>query len=183
MEGPFALSHSRVGKKLVNGKVSHGFWTSETEGGGRQGGALESRVQWFWPFLINSLCFMCFWSGREILVEKKAFFWNIEWFDLFSSKKSWKLKVEKNFFKIGRIKRSGILHLFKKCAEVLSLAKGEKNLQKTDLENFAKNRFSEKKSLGTSWRRSSTHFWNQLKIPLLLIPFAPNYEEIFFQLL
>jgi hypothetical protein len=60
------------------------------------------------------------------------------------------LKVEKNFFKIGRIKRSGILHLFKKCAEVLSLAKGEKNLQKTDLENFAKNRFSEKKSLGTT---------------------------------
>jgi hypothetical protein len=94
MEGPFALSHSRVGKKLVNGKVSHGFWTSETEGGGRQGGALESRVQWFWPFLINSLCFMCFWSGREILVEKKRFFEILNGLTFFPPKKveSWKLK-------------------------------------------------------------------------------------------
>ncbi len=42
--------------------------------------------------------------------------------------------------------------------------------------------FSEKKSLGTSWRKSYTHFWNQRKIPLLLIPFAANFQEIFFQL-
>jgi hypothetical protein len=32
----------------------------------------------------------------------------------------------------------------------LEFGKRDKNLQKTDLENFAKNRFSEKKSLGTS---------------------------------
>ncbi len=44
-------------------------------------------------------------------------------------------------------------------------------------ENFAKNRFSEKKSLGTSWSKSSTHFLNQRKIPLLLIPCTPNFEK------
>ncbi len=65
--------------------------------------------------------------------------------------------------------------------------KGKKCLQKNwifrDLENFAKNRFSEKNSLGTSWRKSSTHFWNQHKIPLLLIPCTPNFKEIFFSTL
>jgi hypothetical protein len=59
--------------------------------------------------------------------------------------------------------------------------KGKKLLLKNwifrDLENFAKNHFSEKKSLGTSWRKSSTHFWNQPKIPLLLIPCMPNFER------
>ncbi len=33
--------------------------------------------------------------------------------------------------------------------------------------------------MGTSWRKRSTHFFNQRKILLLLIPFAPNFEEIF----
>ncbi len=35
-----------------------------------------SRVQWFWQFFRNSICFMCFWFGLEILilVHKKVFF-------------------------------------------------------------------------------------------------------------
>jgi hypothetical protein len=49
----------------------------------------------------------------------------------------------------------------------LYFAKGKKILLKNrifkDLENFAKNRFSEKKSLGTSCHKSSTHFLNQRK--------------------
>ncbi len=39
-------------------------------------------------------------------------------------------------------------------------------------------RFSRKKTLGTSWRKSSTHFLNQHKFLPLLIPFAPNYVHI-----
>ncbi len=37
---------------------------------------LCSRVQWFRHFFINSICFMCFWFGLEILrlVYKKAYF-------------------------------------------------------------------------------------------------------------
>ncbi len=48
-------------------------------------------------FFRNSICFMCFWFGFEILrlVYKKA------------------------------IKRSGILHRFQKCEKVLCLAKGK----------------------------------------------------------
>jgi hypothetical protein len=48
-------------------------------------------------------------------------------FDLLSSKKIVPplIRVEKNFFKLGvqDIKRSGILHWFRKSAEVSSLAK------------------------------------------------------------
>jgi hypothetical protein len=50
------------------------------------------------------------------------------------------------------INRSGIFHQFQKCAEVWQ--KGNNFLQKNrifrNLENLAKNCFSEKKSLGTS---------------------------------
>jgi hypothetical protein len=37
---------------------------------------LQSRVQWFWHFFRNSICFMCFWFGLEILrlVYKKVFY-------------------------------------------------------------------------------------------------------------
>ncbi len=103
---------------------------------------------------------MCFWYGLEILklVYKKAFFEMRYWtvsilFDLLSSEKSsaapyksWKKISSK--FDVQSIKRSGILRWFKKCAEVSSLEKGKIFLQKTwifrDLENFAKNCFSEK---------------------------------------
>ena len=141
---------------------------------------------------------MCFWFGLEILrlVYKKCFlkYWTVSiLFDLFTFEKSSAAPYEswkKISSKLGvqSIKRSGILRWFQKCAEVSSLAKERKNFfQKNwifrDLENLAKNRFSEKKSLGTSWRKTSTHFWIQRKIPLLLIPCTPNFEEIFFQLL
>ncbi len=37
---------------------------------------LQVRVQWFWHFFRNSICFMCFWFGLQILrlVYKKVFF-------------------------------------------------------------------------------------------------------------
>jgi hypothetical protein len=136
-----------------------------------------------------------FWFGLEILrlVYKKSVFWNFERFlsylTFYLPKKVVPPLIRVEIFFSPKlagwgIKRSGILRWFQKCAGVLSLAKGKKMLQKNwtfrDLENFAKNRFPEKKFLGTSWRKSSTHFWNQRKIPLLLIPFAPNFEEFFF---
>ncbi len=86
--------------------------------------------------------------------------------------KSWK-KISSKLAVQG-IKRSGILRWFQKCGEVSSLAKGEKNFTEK-LKSFFEN-----KSLGTSWRKSSTHFWNQCKIPLFLIPCTVNFEEIFF---
>ena len=73
-------------------------------------GMLSSRVQWFWNFFRNSICFMCFWFGREILrlVYKKVFlkYWTVSiLFELLSfgksstaPYKSWK----KNVCKIGR---------------------------------------------------------------------------------
>jgi hypothetical protein len=64
--------------------------------------------------------------------------------------KSWK-KISSKLAVQG-VKRSGILRWFQKCGEASSLAKGKKNLQKNlifrDLENLAKNRFSEKKIFG-----------------------------------
>ncbi len=148
-----------------------------------------SRVQWFWHFFRNSICFMCFWFGLEILrlVYKKVFFEILNGFYLIwpfilqksntAPYKSWK-KISSKLV-VQCIKRGGILCWFQKCAKVSSLAKGKKNLQKNwifrDLENLAKNHFSEKKSLGTSWGESSTHFWNRREILFLLIPFAPNF--------
>ncbi len=39
------------------------------------------RVQWFWLFFRNSICFMCVWFGLEILrLVLKSVFWNIERF-------------------------------------------------------------------------------------------------------
>ncbi len=83
---------------------------------------------------------MCFCFGLEILrlVYKKAFFKILYGFYLiwsFSLRKKWValplIRVEKNFFKsphsANGTKRSGILHWFQKCAEVLSLAKGGNN--------------------------------------------------------
>ncbi len=66
--------------------------------------SLGSRVQWFWHFFRNSICFMCFWFGLEILrlVYKKAS-WNIERFQSYLTFCPLKkvapplIKVEKKF--------------------------------------------------------------------------------------
>ncbi len=156
---------------------------------------MYSRVQWFWHFFRNSICFMCFWFGLDILrlVYKKRVFWNIERFlsylTLYPPKKGALalISVEKKFLRnwLYRIsKEAEVCADFKNVQMSWVWPKGKKIVQKNwifrDLENCANNCFSEKKSLGTSWRKSSTHFWNQRKILLLLIPFAPNFEEIFF---
>ncbi len=103
---------------------------------------LCNRVQWFWHFFRNSMCFMCFLFGLEILrlFYKKRFlkYWTVSiLFNLLSSEKSsashYK-SCEKISLKLGvqGIKRSGILRWFQKCAEVSSLAKGEKFYRKTE---------------------------------------------------
>jgi hypothetical protein len=135
---------------------------------------ISNRVQWFWHFLKNSICFMCFWFGLEILrlCYKKAFFEILNDFlsylTFYPPKKVAPplLRAEKNFFEIGRtgIKRSGILRWFQKCAEVLSLAKRKKNLQKNwflrDLENLAKKCFFWEK---ISWNFLTQEFYTFLK--------------------
>ncbi len=139
--------------------------------------------------------------GLEILrlVYKKAFFkiligFYIQYilFELLTSKKTAPslIRVLKKFLRNWVCKVSKEAEFwadFKNVQQSQVWQKGKTFLQKNwilrDLENLAKNSFSEKKSLGTSWRKSSTHFWNQRKIPLLLIPCTPNFEEIFFQLL
>ncbi len=96
--------------------------------------------------------------------------------------KSWK-KISSKLAVQG-IKRSGILCWFQKCGEVSSLANGKKFVRKNvifrDLVNLANNRFSENKSLGTSWRKSSTRFWNQRKISLFLHAARPISKKFFF---
>jgi len=48
---------------------------------------------------------------------------------------------------------------------------------------WAFNLISVKKNFPFAKHETSAHFWNQRKIPLLLIPCMPNFEEIFFQLI
>ncbi len=132
------------------------------------------------------------WNPKTI-VYKKVVFLNIERFlsylTLYPSKEVAPplTRVEKKFLRNGACRVSKEAEFcadFKNVQKSRVWQKGKNFLQKNwffrDLENFAKNRFSEKKSLGTSWRKSSTHLWNQGKIPLLLIPCTPNFEEIFF---
>jgi hypothetical protein len=99
------------------------------------------------------------------------------------------IRVEKNFFEIrctGYQKKWNFALIAKMCRS-LEFGKREKKISEklifTGLCKFCKKRFSEKISLGTSLHKSSTHFRNQRKIPLLLIPFAPYFKESFFQLL
>ncbi len=53
---------------------------------------MGSRVQWFWKKIWNSICFICFLFGLEILwlVYKKAFFKNIVWFIYYLTFYLWK---------------------------------------------------------------------------------------------
>ncbi len=130
------------------------LWFEESREGKRWSAGVHSRVQWFWHFFRNSICFMCFWFGLEIirLVYKKKCclkYWKVSiLFYLLSFEKSstapyrgWK----KNSSKLGvqGIKRSGILRWFKKCAEVLSLAKG-KNFVTERLNFLGLGKFSKK---------------------------------------
>jgi hypothetical protein len=59
-------------------------------------------------------------------------------------------RVEKNIFEVGRTRYQKKLNfaLISKMCRSLEFGKREKNFW--DLENFAQNHFSEKKSLGTS---------------------------------
>ncbi len=146
---------------------------------------MANRVQWFWHFFRDSICFMCFWFGLEILrlVYKK--YWTVSiLYDLLSSEKSsaapyksWKKFLRNWAYRVS--KEAEFCSDFKSVQKSWVWQKRKIFLQKNwilrDLENLAKNCFS--------WCKSSTHFLNQHKIPLLLIPFAPNFEEIFFQLI
>ncbi len=119
---------------------------------------LLTRVQWFWHFFRNSICFMCFWFGLEILrlIYIKVFFWNIEWFlsylTFYPSKKTAPplIRIEKKFLWNWACRVSKEAEFFtdlKNVQESLVWQKGKIYLQTNwifrDLENFAKNRFSE----------------------------------------
>ncbi len=109
-------------------------------------------------------------------------YWSVSiLFDLLSSEKkiaSPLIRVEKKFLQNWAYRVS-------KEAELCTISKMCKSRVWQKGNNFYKNTeilgtWKKNKSLGTSWRKSSIHFLNQCKIPLLLIPFAPNFEEIFF---
>ncbi len=114
---------------------------------------------------------MCFWFGLEILrliIKKRLLkYWTVPiLFDLLSSEKSSEFYADlKNVQKFWVWQKGNFF---------------QKNMILGTLGKFGKNCFSEKKSLGTSWSKSSAHIWNQRKILLFLLPFAPNFEEIFF---
>ncbi len=112
------------------------FRLENQDGREGRGDILHTRVQLFWLFFRNSICFMCFWLGLKILrlVYKKAFlkYWMVSiLFDLLSTEKS-SFAPDKNWKKISSklavqgIKRSGISRWFQKCAEVSSLVEGKK---------------------------------------------------------
>jgi hypothetical protein len=86
------------------------------------------RFQWFWQFFRNSIFFMCFWFGLEMLrlVYKKAFlkYWTITYYwsylTFYPPKKVAPplIRVLKNFFKIGHTgyQKKQNFALISKCA-------------------------------------------------------------------
>ncbi len=109
--------------------------------------------------------------------------------DLLTSKKIAPslIRVEKIFFKIEHkgYQKKQILRWFKKCVELLR--------QEVPKDLLSENRFLAKfsqvpknqffcKNFFPFAKLKISHFWNQCKIPLFLIPCTPNFEEIFFQL-
>jgi hypothetical protein len=91
-------------------------------------------------------------------------------FDILSYKKvaSPLIRVEKKFL------RNWAYRVSKEAEFCTDL----KNVQKSGVWQKGK-KFYRKTEFLKTWK----FFGNQCKIPLLLIPFAPNFEEIFFQLL
>ncbi len=153
-----------------------------------------------WPWVLGSsdfprsLCFMWFWFGLEILrlVYKKEFFKILNGFYLiwpFNLKKN-STVPSKNWKKISSklvakgIKRSGILRWFQELLrqEVPNDFFSEKQFFST-FSKSQKIQFFCKIFSPFAKLETSAHFLNQRKIPLLLIPCTPNFEEIFCELL
>ncbi len=113
---------------------------------------LCSRVQWFWHFFRNSICFMCFWLGLEILrlVYKKALFeilnsFYLTWpFILQKSSaapyKSWKKCLQHWVYRVS--KKAKFCADFKNVQKSWVWPKGKNCLEKNwifrDLENLTK---------------------------------------------
>ena len=134
---------------------------------------------------------MWFWFGLEILrlVYKKAFFKILNGFYLiwpFNSKKnstipykSWKKFLQSCTQKVS--KEAEFCADFKNVQKSRVWQEGKLfflNWIFRDLENFAKNHFSEKKSLGNSWRKRHI-FEISAKFRFFWYPLL-NFEEIFF---
>ncbi len=128
-----------------------------------------------WHFFRNSICFMCFWFGLEILrlVYKKRFFEILNGFYLIWPIILRKKELKENFLEIGRTgyqKKRNFALISKMCRSLKFGKRGKKLLMKNwsfrDLKNFANNPFSGKKFLGTSWRKSATHFFQLLSTPI-----------------
>ncbi len=139
---------------------------------------------------------MWFWFGLEILrlVYKKKFFKIFNGFYLiwaFNFKKTAPslMRVEKKISsKLGAkgIKRSRILRWFQKCVELLRQeVPKDFFFRKTIFAQFSKSLKIQLCKIFSPFakHRTSAHFWNQPKIPLLLIPCMPNFEEFLFQIL
>ncbi len=134
---------------------------------------------------------MWFWFGLKILrlVNKKRFlkYWSVSiLFELITSKKTAPSLISSKLAVQG-IKRSGILHWFKKCVELL-LQEVPKDFfpEKQFFAKFSKSlkiKFSVKFFYPFAKLETSPLFLNQRKIVLLLIPCTANFEEFFFSTL
>jgi hypothetical protein len=132
--------------------------------------------------------FHVFWFGLEILrLFIKSVFWNIERFLSYLTFYPLKKVAPPLIRVLKKFLRNWVCRVTKEAEFCTDF----KNVQKSRVwqngkKFFQKNLFLGtwkilRKILGTSyWHKSSTHFWNQLKILLLLIPCTPNFEEIFF---
>jgi hypothetical protein len=82
------------------------------------------------------------------------------------------------------IKRSGILRRFQKCAEVLSLAKGEKNFTEDlifqELRKFSKKEFFREKNLWELLDARDLHIFEiSVKFCFFLYPLRPILKTFF----
>jgi hypothetical protein len=111
-------------------------------------------------------------------------------FDLFTSKKiaPTLIRVEKKFLinwaQREVIKRNRILRWFKKCVDLLhqEVPKDFFSLKNSFLLNFLsawKIRFFVKKFFPFAALKTSAHFWNQRKIPLLWYPLRTTLKKIY----
>ncbi len=122
---------------------------------------LCSRVQWFRHFFRNSICFMCFWFGLEILrlVYKKAYFEILNSFYL-----TWPFILQESTPPLIRVEKKCLQHWAYRVSKKRNFALISKMCRSVE--------FGKREKIVC-----------QHKIPLLLIPCAPNFKEICFQLL
>ncbi len=136
----------------------------------------------FWdilgPWAMANYCRAVIKSPRGTSV-----FWNIEWFlaylTFYPPKKIAPplIRVEKKFLQnwAYRILKEVEFCLISKMRRSLLFGKREKQQKNWIFRDF----FLRKKSLGTSWRKSSIYFWDSAKFRFFWYPLRPILKKFF----